>query len=35
MIREEKILEMIKEKPKEHKLNEGVVIKKNMFQIGG
>ena len=32
---EEKILEMIKEKPKEHKLNEGVVIKKNMFQIGG
>ncbi len=32
---EEKILEIIKEKPKEHKLNEGVVIKKNMFQIGG
>jgi len=32
---EEKLLEIIKEKPKEHKLNQGVVIKKNMFQIGG
>lgn len=32
---EEKLLEIIKEKPKEHKLNQGVIIKKNMFQIGG
>jgi len=32
---EEKLLEIIKEKPKEHKLNQGFVIKKNMFQIGG
>jgi len=32
---EEKLLEIIKEKPEEHKLNQGIVIKKNMFQIGG
>jgi cyclic pyranopterin phosphate synthase len=32
---ENKLLEIIKEKPKEHKLNEGIFIKKSMFQIGG
>ncbi|MEA1975383.1 MAG: GTP 3',8-cyclase MoaA [Bacillota bacterium] len=34
-ILENKLLEIIKEKPEEHKLNKGISISKSMFQIGG
>jgi len=32
---ENELVKLIKEKPEKHKLNEGVSIKKSMFQIGG